>query len=155
MRGEIFGRGFDYRRLHQQKSTCNSKCFFQFYSPCGEFYCFAVIYGFQPSVIALWQLKKRIEYHFCESKNITPNKVRYITKNNENAAACGLKSTSNSVGRWLAAAVKSQQINGYKTVIFLYYIVGANCVRPFLICYELAGDRRSPLRVVRNFLMSY
>ena len=30
--------------------------------------------------------------------------------------------------------------------MFLYYIVGANCVRPFLICYELAGDRRSPLR---------
>ena len=28
----------------------------------------------------------------------------------------------------------------------LYYIVGANCVRPFLIRCELAGDRRSPLR---------
>ena len=26
--------------------------------------------------------------------------------------------------------------------------VGANCVRPFLICYELAGDHRSPLRFV-------
>ena len=26
--------------------------------------------------------------------------------------------------------------------------VGANCVRPFLICYELTGDRRSPLRFV-------
>ena len=25
--------------------------------------------------------------------------------------------------------------------MFLYYIVGANCVRPFFICYELAGDR--------------
>ena len=35
---------------------------------------------------------------------------------------------------------------GYKTVVFLYYIVGANCVRPFLIRCELTGDRRSPLR---------
>ncbi len=25
--------------------------------------------------------------------------------------------------------------------------VGANCVRPFLICYELTGYRRSPLRL--------
>ena len=32
---------------------------------------------------------------------------------------------------------------------FLYHIVVANCVRPFLIWYELTGDRRSPLRVVR------
>ena len=34
-----------------EKSTCYCKCFFQFYSPNGEFYCFAVIYGFQPSDI--------------------------------------------------------------------------------------------------------
>ena len=33
----------------------------------------------------------------------------------------------------------------------LYYIVGANCVRPFLICYELTGDRRSPLRLCEIF----
>ena len=46
------------------------KCFFQFYSPCGEFYCFAVIYGFQPSDIALWQLKRRIEYH-CDDVAIS------------------------------------------------------------------------------------
>ena len=39
---------------------------FQFYSPNGEFYCFAVIYGFQPSDIALRQLKRRIEYHCDE-----------------------------------------------------------------------------------------
>ena len=26
---------------------------------------------------------------------------------------------------------------------------------PVFICYELTGDRRSPLRVVRNFSMSY
>ena len=29
--------------------------------------------------------------------------------------------------------------------------VGANCVRPFFVCCELAGDRRSPLRVVGGF----
>ena len=37
---------------------------------------------------------------------------------------------------------KSMVTNNY----ILYYIVGANCVRPFLIRCELAGDRRSPLR---------
>ena len=37
------------------------------------------------------------------------------------------------------------------TVNILYYIVGANCVRPFLICYELKGDRRSPLRLCEIF----
>ena len=30
-------------------------------------------------------------------------------------------------------------------------IVGTNCVRPFLICYELTGDRRSPLRLCGIF----
>ena len=28
-----------------EKSTCVSKCFFQLYSPYGECYCFAVIFG--------------------------------------------------------------------------------------------------------------
>ena len=43
-------------------------------------------------------------------------------------------------------------IKGYKQLYFyLYYIVGANCVRPFLICFEFAGDRRSPLRVDIEF----
>ena len=30
----------------------------------------------------------------------------------------------------------------------------ANCVRPFLICYELAGDRRSPLTGCAKFSIS-
>ena len=51
---------------------------------------------------------------------------------------------SNTVGQGLAPAAKSQQINGYKQLYFIF-IVGANCVRPFLICYELTGDHRSPL----------
>ena len=46
--------------------------------------------------------------------------------------------------RWITTNQRLQ------IIIFLYYIVGANCVRPFLICYELAGDRRSPLRGSSN-----
>ena len=72
-----------------RKSTCYCKCFFQFYSPNGEFYCFAVINGFQPSDIRSASVDgeqnitvTKSQYHFCESKNITPNKVRHIIKNN-------------------------------------------------------------------------
>ena len=56
---------------------------------------------------------------------------------------------SNTVGQGLAPAVKSQQINGYKQLYFIF-IVGANCVRPFLIWYKLTGDRRSPLSAQTN-----
>ena len=46
----------------------------------------------------------------------------------------------------------STTIQRLQTIKILYYIVGANCVRPFLGCCELTGDRRSPLRIVRIFL---
>ena len=50
------------------------------------------------------------------------------------------------VGRAVACCRRQITTNQrLHTIIFLYYTVGANCVRPFLICYELAGDRRSPL----------
>ena len=41
---------------------------------------------------------------FATGKNITPNKVRYITKNNENAVVCECEIASNGVGQGLAAA---------------------------------------------------
>ena len=56
---------------------------FQFYSPNGEFYCFAVIYGFQPSDIALRQLKRRIEYHCDEVAISLLRKQKYHTERSE------------------------------------------------------------------------
>ena len=77
------GRKFKSCHSDQKKSTCYCKCFFQFYSPCGEFYCFAVIYGFQPSDIALRQLKKRIEYHCDEVAISLLRKQKYHAEQSE------------------------------------------------------------------------
>ena len=43
-----------------KKNRLRKQTVFQLYSPYGELYCFAVIFGFQPSDIALRQLKRRI-----------------------------------------------------------------------------------------------
>ena len=63
-------------------------CFFQLYSPCGEFYCFAVIFGLRRVVFASRVLEANIislrneveQYHFCASKNITLTKSAYHYK---------------------------------------------------------------------------
>ena len=80
---------------------------FQLYSPCGEFYCYAVIFGFQPSDIALRQLKANIislrqrrNITFAKGENITPNEVRYITK----------KANLNNAQQRLATAKKQMNI---------------------------------------------
>ncbi len=44
-----------------------------------------------------------------------------------------------SVGRGLAPAVNIITNQRLQAIIFLYYIVGANCVRPLLICAEFDG----------------
>ena len=68
----------------QKKSNCVLQLLFQLYSPCGELYCYAVIFGFQPSDIALRQLKRaniislrqRRNITFATGKNITPSEVQ-------------------------------------------------------------------------------
>ena len=35
-----------------EKSTCDRKCFFQFYSPPGEWYCYAVVFGLRRVIFA-------------------------------------------------------------------------------------------------------
>ena len=36
-----------------EKSTCDRKCFFQFYSPPGEWYCYAVVFGLRRVIFAV------------------------------------------------------------------------------------------------------
>ena len=90
-------------------------------------------------IIGCYQIEKQMKIKAPSDEGA----VDFRRKMTEGEKAINIKFAFYSVGRWLAAAVKSQRISGYKTVIFLYYIVGANCVRPFFVCYEFTGDRIS------------
>ena len=72
--------------LFDRLRTCNRKCYFQLYSPYGEWYCCAVIFGFLPSDIRFASVSDeynitvpQAQYHFCVGKNITPSAARHIT----------------------------------------------------------------------------
>ena len=60
----------------QKKSNCVLQLLFQLYSPCGELYCYAVIFGFQPSDIALRQLKRANIISLRQRRNITFAKAK-------------------------------------------------------------------------------
>ena len=69
-----------------KKALANCKCFFQLYSPYGEWYCYAVIFGCLPSDIRFASVSDeyninvpQAQYHFCVGKNITPSAAGHIT----------------------------------------------------------------------------
>ena len=70
-----------------EKSTCASKCFFQLYSHCGEFYCFAVIFGlrrvvfasrvWEANIISLWN---EVEQYHCRLRQYHADEVSISLK---------------------------------------------------------------------------
>ena len=54
-----------------KKAIAFSNCFFQLYSPCGEWYCYAVIFGFLPSDICFASVRANIISLWALANNIT------------------------------------------------------------------------------------
>ena len=124
-----------------EKSTCYCKYFFQFYSPNGEFYCYAVIYGFQPSDIALRQLKRRIEYHCDEvAISLLPQaKISHLTK-------WGI---SQSIPIAFAVGYFYVKKGGWEPQVYKSEVCGANERRA-----KLGSTRSHQEKIIRNLLSS-
>ena len=75
----------------RKKHICKQMCFFQLYSPCGELYCFAVIFGLRRVIFASRVLEaNRISLKpqgfnitIALSDNITPTKSEYNLTNHQ------------------------------------------------------------------------
>ena len=75
-------------QLSQPEKSKSQDLLFSVIVACGEFYCFAVIFGLRRVVFASRVLEANIislrneveQYHFCESKNITLTKSAYHKK---------------------------------------------------------------------------
>ena len=72
--------------LHQKNSDLFPSRSFSVLFACGEFDCFAVICGYRRVIFASrvlgrieYHCERSEQYHFCESKNITPSNARHIS----------------------------------------------------------------------------
>ena len=70
-----------------QKKASRKTCFFQLYSPCGEFYCFAVIFGLRRVVFAsrvyeanIISLRNEVEQYHCCLRQYHADKVSISLK---------------------------------------------------------------------------
>ena len=80
-----------------------------------------------------------------------PQQISYKIKFTDNRKGCPYGCANIFISYQPKIVIYQRHSNGCKQLLFLCYIVGANCVRLFLIHYELAGDHRSPLRVCEIF----